>query len=435
MRARGSKGCTGMRAVMSRCMMCAVVLMMSAVFTNAAALEVGWECPGMNTCGYDQVGDPSGIVNEGATDAIMDFDVVGLPFGYNQPSLITMTDRGTIIVMYRTSGPPGGGEGGAAYMYCSRKPADSSWSEPIQIHHDSLITECPGIFHIPGSDTTLAWYYSDAYYTTQYQIQKQLLAAGQTRVKVSTDDGVTWSEEIEMPAIDRDNHVISDSAYKWFGHNGHHWAYPQRNPFEMLPDGSLGGFAGIAGNYEGNWGQHFTRSLYLKIPRNNLFHTNPDGDPWVAVPVGEEDEWGNDASGHNGDLLICDPRAQKLAMVSRFNSASFSQDGGSTWDYDHEGHYDFGDFLNGEGDIGKNQGGALSMDWWDTTSVLNGWHIRAGANHDIWRNHWEIWATNVSTDSMTYYHTWQNPLNLAKNYGRVSPSSGSDIVNGGIEDG
>jgi hypothetical protein len=381
----------------------------------------------MAECGYAQVGHPDSIKNTGRTEAIVDMDLVGLPFGYNQPSLLTMTDRGTIIAAYRTSGPRGGGEGAAGFMYCNRKPADSSWSEPIQIHADSSLAECPNIFHIPGTDTTLAWYYSDPYSDIEYSLQKRVLASGQSRVKVSTDDGVTWGEEIQLPAIDRDNHVISDTAYKWLSHNGHHWAYPQRNPFIMLPDGSLAGFAGIAGDYTGDWAWGHTRSMYLNIPRNNLFHTNPNGDAWGAVPVGTEDEWGNDHVGHNGDLLIFEPSATHVAMISRTNSLSYSHDGGQTWDWDEEGLYGYGDFANGDGTIGQSQGGAVSLDWWDSTSVLHGWHLRGGPSHPSGREFWNIWASNVPPDSLVKWHTWDNILSLTKNY--------TDELNGGIEDG
>lgn len=407
-----------------------------SVFQGVAAQVYGpglnstvtWECPGMDSCDSARVGYPDSIKNDGVTEAIVEHHVVGLPFTYNQPSLPIMTNRGTVIAMYRSTGPFTGedqGEGNARYMYCSRKPKDSTWSEPILIHEDEELCECPNIFHIPGTDTTLAWYQTDAAFTVERSVQRNYLASGQYAVRISTDDCVTWSEEIMLPAIDRTSEHISDTAYAWLSHTAHRWAYPQRNPLVLMPNGDLAGFPGTAGDYEGAWDNTtHTRSMFIRVPRNNLFHTNPDGDPWTAVPVGTKDQWGN-AGGvsHNGDLLVFNPRATKLGMISRINTLSFSDDGGETWTFDG--------YANGpEADgMPANQGGAVSLDWWDTTSVLNGWHVRFGALHG--RNAWGAVATDVSRDSMSESRVWERIIGLNWNYGKCW----YDACNGGVEDG
>jgi hypothetical protein len=363
------------------------------------------------------MGYPDSIINTGATEAIVEHQMVVLPFDYNHPASLGMTNEGTIIVIYRSSGPRQGsgdpvGEGAAAFIYCSRRPADSMWSEPILIHADSILCEAPNVFQIPGSDTILSWYITDAALNANRGMQKNYLASQNYGVRISIDDGVTWSDEIALPEIDRATEQISDTAYKWLTNYGHTWPYPDRNSFVLMPNGDLAGFAGTEGDYEGSWDYDHWRHMYIRIPRNNLFHMNPDGDPWEAVPVGSESDWGMHGSSITAFLLVFDPQARKLASLSRGKNVAFSDDGGRTWRCMGEGG----------GQMGNNTGGALSLDWWDTTSVLNGWHVDGGGvgksrSSPCMGGGWGINVTDVERDSMLTQGAWKEGVAFNHHYG------------------
>jgi hypothetical protein len=416
--------------------LCAIITWAAHAGGPGINSRVTWECPGMDDCSsYEQIGYPDSIINVGATDAIVTHTLVGLPFGYNQPSHITMTDKRTLIVIYRSSGSGGGSEGGAGAMYCSRKPADSTWSTPIQIHYDSILSEGPNIYHIPGTDTTMAWYQTEAVYDVNKGWQADYLASALHGVRISTDDGVTWSDEMILGEIDRNE--ITDTAYNWFAHNQHHWNYTHRNPFVQLPNGDLAGFAGTAGDYSGNCGRH-CRSCYIRIPMNNLLHMNPDGDDWHAAPIGNMDQWGCHTEGqlavdyehqvgHCGSLLLFDPSATHLGFIGRYNGIAVSEDAGETWT-------SIG-LANGGGYMPSLQGGAASLDWWDTTSVLNGWHIRAGAVSKphatpCMKGGWGIFAAKADQDSISEPGTWEEKLAFNHHYG----TGWYDCPWGGFED-
>jgi hypothetical protein len=421
---------TTKKAVM---VVCAVIVTQIIAVTQTTAGGPGvnsvvtWTCPGLSECGtYDQMGYPDSIINTGVTEAIVEHTIVGVPYGYNHPGTVAMTNQGTVIATYRSSGPAGGGEGSSAYIYCHRKPADSSWSESILIHSDTVLCEAPNTFQIPGSDTILTWYITDAAFMENNNMQKNYLGAQNYGVRISTDDGATWGDEIILPEIDRATQQISDTAYEWLSNYGHHWPYPDRNSLVMMPNGDLAGFAGTEGDYEGNWAMANWRHMYLRIPRNNLFQQNPDGDAWEAVPVGTEADWGKYGTSITSFLLIFDPSATKLGSLNRGNVIWNSYDGGETWTK-------LG-FANGGEALGKQTGGSLSLDWWDTTSVLNGWHVEAGGSggkiDGALSGSWAINASDAEQDSMANYHTWERYLSLNHNYG----SEWYDAGNGGMED-
>jgi hypothetical protein len=398
----------------------ALALGAAEVYGPGLNSKVTWTCPGMSadSCNaYEQIGYPDSIMNTGVTDAIVTHNLVALPFMYNQPSHLTMTDARTIIVIYRSSGPRRSGdvgEGNSRFIYCSRKPEDSTWSEPIQIHGDSILSEGPNIYHIPGTDTTMAWYQTEAVKDVNSGWQGDFLASPLNGVRISTDDGRTWSEEIILPEIDQNE--ITDTAYNWFSHNEHHWNYTHRNPFVQLPGGELAGFAGTAGNYAGEVGKH-CRSCYIRVPVDNLLHRNPDGSAWFASPIGSMDQWGcssegraaedwEHAVGHCGSLLIFNPDATELGFIGRYNGMAFSYDAGETWEAVGEAN---------NGNMPGLQGGATSLDWWDAQSPLNGWHVRAGAvggsrGAPCLGGGWGIAATDANQDAMTESGSWTNKV-------------------------
>ncbi|MBD3322133.1 MAG: hypothetical protein GF350_13630, partial [Chitinivibrionales bacterium] len=277
---------------------------------------------------------------------------------------ITITHKGTIVVCWF------GGMGEKFEdnnIYIARKEEGKAWETPYVADYgggpgddplDLAETRSPVVYQPAAVDSPLILWLG--YRTTQ------------RTMRISRDDGKTWSDRISMPT---------------FG--GKLYRGPERGlPLEIkggstFDQGTLL-LAADQSNYEGCWIE--------VVPPDNYYGNNPDGGDWRAiVPPGS-----NNGNIH-GTFLVHDPQYQTLEYLTRIDfgegPATFSSNGGLSW----------GSYFWMTGEFGNRELHSVSLDI--SGGPSQGWHVYIGENLGGGR---EVTAISIGTDG----RDWDNVLTL-----------------------
>lgn len=282
-----------------------------------------------NTLGYKATGK---------TDAILHTEFAAEEYtaqnSYNHPSNIVETQDGSIVVAWAG----GASEGERTNIWTARKTS-SGWDNG-QIIDDWGTIYDPVLIQprAPGSPIFL-------YYKRDGNPD-----AWKGYVVKSTDDGVSWSNKMQLPAT-------SDS---YFNNYGGHFVGPHQNPPLEMPDGTF-----LAGCSNEDGGVDNFRYHIERIPANNYTGNEPGGSDWTVQHFTKK---GLIAPA----FLVFDPSYQKLGMVIRNGvhwdgHFSKSVDGGDTWTTPEK--------LNGL----KIKTGVAAISLDIDGGPGQGWHLAAGA--------------------------------------------------------
>lgn len=334
-----------------------------------------------------------------AADAIIRSEIIDIedsPATFNggnvtfvHPSGFDETRDGTIVIGF--NGGASEGEGNQAYVM--RKPVGGDWSVPQILEDDQQIDF--GVIYQPRNVI-------DAPVLAYYWFGAAPSEGPPGAVRVSHDDGRTWSARNLLPQSSHFDHGSGDRVNVGMNH-----------PIEW-PDGTLW----FACNEEADGGLNHSPALIAKVPPDN--YANDGGTPWEVVNI----QGGSNDANVMGSWLILSPDMQDLAYVSRSGSANInrSTDGGQTW----------GTWKGLPASPTPAAGiSSVSLDWDDPTSPLNGWHAAAGARDANKRRYLTV---HISQDPM---NSWSEVLKL-NNYesrdgnqsaGAIPPELGDDGEN------
>lgn len=312
-----------------------------------------------------------GSGDSGRTDAIIRREVIdiskspatfgGAPVVFVHPSGIDQTRTGTIVIGF--NGGQSEGEGNKAYVL--RRELGGSWTDPQILEEDKQIDF--GIVYQPRN-------VPQAPLLAMYWFGGAPAEGPPTGIRVSRDDGATWSAR-----------TLSPNSSLWEGRG---MQVGMNHPVEFS-DGSL---LFVDGDSKG---KRFGAARIIRVPADN--YQNNGGAAWSALDLQQ-----GDRAGHvHGSFLILSPDQQNLMAIFRtdFNAGSYyktSNDGGRTWSRDFAR-------LDSPGSNGIS---SVSLDWNDSASPLHGWHVFAASNHSVIRNGLNVTVTREPTGS------WSQVLRL-----------------------
>ncbi|MBD3419050.1 MAG: hypothetical protein GF398_02920 [Chitinivibrionales bacterium] len=284
---------------------------------------------------------------------------------YVHPSCFDETDKGTIVMGFNGGISEAEGDNRAFFV---RKPAGGQWQEPGFIEPDIQIDF--GVIYQPRNEPNaplLAYYWAGGPPSN---------ANG--AVRVSTDDGQTWSPRTLAP----------QSSY-WQDNRGT-MQCGMNHPLEW-PDGTLW----FASSDEAQ-GLRDCHAYITKVPPDN--YGNSGGGAWQVADIQGNS---NDGNTH-GDWLILSPDYQELMYYTRtnFNAGTYftnSSDAGQSWKSSWTKLSQ--DLTNGIS--------CVSLSPHDANHTLNGYHIVCGSKHGTRRGRLDVY---LSTDPLS--NSWTRVLEL-----------------------
>lgn len=312
----------------------------------------------------------SQIIDIGDSPALFDGDDIA----YVHPSSFDITREGTVVVGFNG----GAEEAEGNHAYTLRKPVGGDWSTPQVLEDDAQIDF--GLFYQPRNvpdAPVLAYYLYDGAFPD---------ADG--AIRVSHDDGQTWSDRVMMP-----NSSLFRQTTMRPGYN---------HPLEFN-DGTLW----LAGS-DTTDGAHEARARGVIVPPDNYDNQNADGTAWEAFDLQGDSEDGQ----YLGDWLVLgtdengDPHDIMHMSRTNFNEGTMfrrTTDGGANWD-------DWTSVTvstSGDGTSSNIKAGisSTSLDWDDPDSPLHGWHVLVGSTH-------QRTAINVAISQNPEDGEWESVLTL-----------------------
>jgi hypothetical protein len=284
---------------------------------------------------------------EGRTQAIVSHEYLSTGRTYNHPSSLAETRAGTLV--FATVG--GASEGESTSILVTRKPKGGAWSAFVEVTPVRQMFD-PVLYQprAPGAPLLLS-YYNDC--------------CEDARLRISNDDGVTWSDEMTLPAV-------NDPDYRQ-----PRFELAEQNPPLEMPDGSLwGSVTRRGGGYNMSW--------LTIVPANNYTGRENGGGPWRALRI----------PGHTGQgaLLVVKPDEQaggvykNFAVVERCDffgctggtKITYTSDGGRTWSPDRPIEITGNKVGNSYADVHSGIA-AISLDV--RGGPARGWHLVAGAGN------------------------------------------------------
>ncbi|MBD3319572.1 MAG: hypothetical protein GF350_00580 [Chitinivibrionales bacterium] len=283
-----------------------------------------------------------GYEARGNSNAVLSYELLESSHAYNHPSSLEITRNNTHIA----AAACGDSEGEGTRICVYRKPSGGSWSQVGHWAPSAGPGFDPVVFEPSDPDAPLIlWYYGNC-------CEVQFM-------RISTDDGQTWSDEFETPA--------APSGYPANYSDGRIEG-PEQNPPMELPDGSL-----LCSNSLYN-GSNNRSNMVTKIPKDYYMSPGLAGGTVAA-------QWSfvqPEGLGGSGAFLVFDPPAyQKLGLVIRpwagpgkahaQSEILFSSDGGDSWSSTSS--------LENRGAKMRAGNTALSID--EFGGPQQGWHLAA----------------------------------------------------------